>query len=629
MIPAARWAILTAIVAGSMAVTAEPARSAAIDRAVSAAWKSADLRPTERTSDEEFFRRIHLDIAGRLPTPEAIRKFTADGSPNKRAKAIDELLASPGYAEHWADYWDGLLIGRTTRSQFIDRNAFLGWLREEFAKNRPWSEMVHALVTAEGYGTKARPRGIDTDPPDLEKRYDPAANWFIRHFQSIPDLTGATSQLFLGVQIQCAQCHDHKSENWKQKDYQQFGAFFAKTWPKYYDKGFVVGLVRLDVRDQFIVAPIDHKQFGRYFDSYRGLTDVDPKTLDGKPAARFSSRRKSLADWIVAKDNPYFANAIVNRYWGRLMGHGFVEPVDDFRPSNPPEQPELLKTLATDFAAHNFDLRHLIRSICNSQAYQLSSRQVPKDKRYDTERLWARYPMKSLDIEVQLRCIFEATQSEKYMEKAAAGNFDAFRRQIIHQFVMQSGSDDMSEVTLEGTIPQALLLLNNGITHGTTRHSVGLALGAVMREASTDEARIEELYLRTLSRQPSKEETADWIAFVNAPREPVRDDRPEGATLARFAGGTTGAMMAMEEKSGGDFQAMLSKAKTAADFKLLYQKARNNADIKLLVDAIEQLKVRETFRAIDRTPGATTAKDQAFEDIFWALLNSSEFLLNH
>ena len=183
----------------------------------------------------------------------------------------------------------------------------------------------------------------------------------------MPELSSATSKVFLGVQLQCAQCHDHKTEKWTQEDYRQFTAFFVKTWPKYFDNGGQLGINRIDVTEHLFVPPIT-KRNEQYLASYKEYVGSRPKLLDGRRSARGAARRKELAKWVTAKENPYFAKAIVNRMWGLFLGQGFVEPIDDFRSSNPPTLPAALDLLAADFAAHDFDLHHLIRVICASAA---------------------------------------------------------------------------------------------------------------------------------------------------------------------------------------------------------------------------------------------------------------------
>ncbi|HMC11886.1 MAG TPA: DUF1549 domain-containing protein, partial [Pirellulaceae bacterium] len=345
--------------------------TAKLDTQFVAAWKDAGIEPAPAVDDARYLRRIYLDIAGTLPPPARIREFLLDPSADKRTRAVDQLLASDEYAVRWANYWDAVLMGRVTESAVLDRGGFKMWLHDAFAKNEPWDKIVTELITAEGWNTSRKPMNADASPRDQQERYAPAVNWFLKYWQSMPELSSATSKVFLGVQLQCAQCHDHKTEKWTQEDYRQFTAFFVKTWPTYFDKGGALGTPRVDVNEHMFVPPITAKN-EQYLASYKEYLKSTPKLLDGNKVETWGSRRKELAKWITARDNPYFARAIVNRMWGLFLGRGFVEPIDDFRPSNPPTLPAALDTLAADFAAHDFDLQHLIRLICASRPYQLA-----------------------------------------------------------------------------------------------------------------------------------------------------------------------------------------------------------------------------------------------------------------
>ncbi|MGC3969226.1 MAG: DUF1549 domain-containing protein [Pirellulales bacterium] len=211
-------AMLIAVASANTASAETPDVVAKIDAQLRAAWKSQDIAPATTVDDERFLRRVSLDLTGRLPTSAAVREFTSDSSPRKRAAVVDRLLASPEYAEHWATYWDNLLMGRLTREAFLDRGAFKKWLREQFSANRPWNDIVRELITAEGYNTNQRPlRGGGPDPRDFDERYNPAANWFLRYSRALPDLASSTSKLFLGVQIQCVSVTTTKRKSGNKK----------------------------------------------------------------------------------------------------------------------------------------------------------------------------------------------------------------------------------------------------------------------------------------------------------------------------------------------------------------------------------------------------------------------------
>ncbi|HWA98729.1 MAG TPA: DUF1549 and DUF1553 domain-containing protein [Pirellulales bacterium] len=617
--------------AGATLAEAEvPAVVAAIDRQFEAVWQEHGIEPAPTADEALWLRRVTLDLTGRLPEPQTIREFLADGSTDKRSQAIERLLASPAYADHWAAYWDNLLMGRLTREAFLDRAAFREWLRQQFDENRPWDRIVHELVTAEGYNSNRQPLLGGSDvPSDFDERYNPAVNWFLRHSRSIPDLSSATSKLFLGVQIQCAQCHDHKTEKWTQNDFKQFTACFAKTYPTYVDRpGMLlrmVGTYRLELKDRWFVPP--YEKYETQFGSYRDYVSVTPKMLDGPEVKSFGSRRAALAEWITAKQNPWFAKAIVNRLWGKLLGVGFVEPIDDFRPGNPPTLPTTLAALAEDFTAHGHDLKHLLRAICNSQAYQRGC--LEGQRRADEHNYWSSYPVKPLDVEELFDAIVEATEADRTLAKTVKNNFGLIRGAFVQQLVSQMGTDDMAEVTeLEETIPRSLMMLNGALACGGARMNTDHGLGAILRDAPDDAAVVEQLYLKTVSRKPSEDERKKWLAFVAAPRQVVHTagpaiTAPTGRAAMRVSPEIANA------SADADFTELLKHAKTGADFAALRGKLKNNADAGLFAKAFQVFAAEAPFEHLSLSGGGSTPREQAFEDMYWALLNCTEFLTNH
>ncbi len=601
-----------------------------VDTQLSAAWKAEGITPAATVDDARFLRRVTLDLTGRLPEPAAVVEFLKDKSSDKRARAIDRLLASDAYAEHWATYWDNLLIGRLTREGFLDRPAFHEWLRDEFTKNEPWDKFVYQLLTAEGYNTNRRPyRGGGPDPADFDERYNPATNWFLRYSRALPDMASATSKLFLGVQIQCAQCHDHKTEKWKQQDFKQFAACFAKTYPTYVEKPQmltqVVGVFRMELKDRMLAPPV--KKYEMAFGSYADYVDPTPKVLDGPEIKTWGSRRKPLADWVTNKENPWFAKAIVNRLWGKLLGSGFVDPIDDVRPGNPPICGETWQTLADDFTQHDFDLRHLLRAITNTEAYGracVELKLAPGKRDH-----WAAYPLKSLDVEELFDAVVQATDAEAALNKATKNNFALIRGSFISQLVSQGTTDDMPEVKeLEETIPRSLMLMNGALLCGTSRTTPGFGLTEVMKDAKDDGAVIERLYLRTLSRLPTEAEQRAWLQFIARPREVVKtagpkSDRPQGLAALKMSEEIAKA------PEDADFGDLLKHAKTAADFTEMRKRMKNNADAGLFGKAFRDYAAEAPFDLLAVSGGGTTPREQAFEDVYWALLNSTEFLTNH
>ncbi|HEY2412598.1 MAG TPA: DUF1549 domain-containing protein [Pirellulaceae bacterium] len=602
---------------------------AKLDEQFVAAWNDEGIQPAAGVDDARYLRRIYLDIAGTLPTPERVREFLLDPSGDKRSRAVDQLLDSPEYAVRWANYWNALLMGRTLESANIDQNGFKMWLRDEFAKNAKWDEIVTTLITAEGWNTNRKPNNVDTSPSDLQERYAPAVNWFLKYWMSMPELSSATSKIFLGVQLQCAQCHDHKTEKWTQNDYKQFTAFFVKTWPTYFDKGGVIGTTRVEVNEHAFVPPITAKN-EQYLASYKDYVKSTPKLLDGHEAGTFGSRRKELAKWITAKDNPYFTKAFVNRMWGLFLGRGFVEPIDDFRPSNPATLPEALETLAADFSAHDYDIRHLIRVVCASKPYNQACQAVDEARKTEPD-LWSRYPMKQLEVEVLLEEVLQATGSKEHLAKLSNQGLELIRLSFARQFVTQISNDDSSETTnFDETIPRALMMLNGPLFCGTTRTIDGLAEQTLQTKLSDDRDRIDQLYLMTLSRLPTDKEAERWLKFVATENAVVTTAAPADNDMK--VSGLAAAMPSMRivtAPPGTDFSELIKNAKSGADFKVLYTKMRNNADAALYIRALREFSAEAPFRALAQEGGGKTAKEQAYEDLHWALLNCSEFLTNH
>lgn len=567
-----------------------------IDRMIRAEWKRQKITPAPPVDDARFLRRVTLDITGNLPSAETVRRFLSDRSPDKRARAVETLLSGPGYVKRWVAYWDDVLMGRTMRPmQNVDRVAFRQWLTEKFQKNTPYNQFVYELLTATGQnsagGSLARAAGMEMPamlaPFAAPETGDPAkvngaVNWFLKYAQTPADLSGAVSRIFLGVQIQCAQCHDHKTEKWTQEDFRRFTACFIRTRPVPVDldRDQLRGIRRFELRD--IERPLLRNRLRSGGGEYTGAI---PAALDGTEFTRSPNRRRALAAWITAPENPYFAPAIVNRMWAHFMGRGFVDPIDDFRPSNPAIMPELLQKLSEDFIAHGYDLKRLIRLICNTQAYQLSA----APSRNDPENLyWSRYRLKPMGPELILDALITATGMEEGLQRVAGAGAEAMKAQILRQLIFLFDVDEeFEQKDFEGTIPQALLLLNGSLVNNGASLLPGNALAQVLALPGDDAVKIEELYLRTLSRKPTSAELKHWQAFLNAPRTVVQTDSIAGAGR-RPQRGLGGQVRRM---GGGP-------------------------------DPFARILART--RLPEPEP-----KQQAFEDLFWALLNSSEFIFNH
>ncbi|HEX7663534.1 MAG TPA: DUF1549 and DUF1553 domain-containing protein, partial [Polyangiaceae bacterium] len=548
--------------------------------------------------DATFFRRVSLDIAGVIPSSKDLEAFLADTSPNKREKAVDALLASPAYADHMTNVWDRILLGREVKPGVVDRFAFRAWLHEQFAKNVPYDQIVRSLVTATGQNSVG---GKPFDRTEAERetndaKINGAVNWFL-HFDNLPDIAGTTSRTFLGVQIQCAQCHDHKTEKWKQTDFRSFAAFFNHTRPELVDKAKGMGTRKFDVVDVDRTvragknAPADIALYQQ----------ATPKTLDGTDLSKAPNRRQALADWMTSPKNPYFAREIVNRTWADFTGRGFFEPVDDFRESNPPVLPELMDALAADFVASKYDLKHLIKLVALTEAYQHADG-TPGAATGMDEKLWGHFQLQRLGPDELLDSVARATNLDAVLDKAQGENIDKLRFAMRHQFAFVFDVDENGDHhdEFDGTISQALLLMNGNLINRGASALPMLAVADVLKTDPDDRARVRALTLRTLSRPPTDDELAKWVKFVQTPREvAITMDQPAAAPTPPPAP-TPGKNPVKAPKKG--------QRKNAAGDPLARVEAR--------------LEAREDKGHVD-------AKRQAYEDLMWAQLNSSEFNFNH
>ncbi len=332
------------------------ARPSFIDQLIEEAWKNAGVKPAKPAADDEFLRRAYLDLLGRIPNVQEARAFLQTRERDKRDKLVTYLLDHPDFAKNFATQWTVLLIGRGNQGRMVDRASLTSWLRKQFASDRPWNEVVHELVSSTG-----------------SNKENGAVNYVLAHleFEAVP-LTSRTTRLFLGQQIQCTQCHDHPSNDWKQVDFWGINAFFKGMKTEEVRKADATGLEVVDhteLRDE----PTD--EFVR-FDRRNGLVGVAfPRFLDGRKISQGTDviRRAELGKLISDPNNEMLGKAFVNRMWAHFLGRGFVNPVDDFGPHNPPSHPELLDKLAEEFKKSGYDVKKLCRWIMASRAYQLSS----------------------------------------------------------------------------------------------------------------------------------------------------------------------------------------------------------------------------------------------------------------
>lgn len=479
------------------------ARNNFIDDHLIAKWKDLGLIPSRQCDDATFFRRIHLDAIGTLPTPEAIRTFLADPSPNKRDRAIDGVLARPEFADFWAIKWGDLL--RVNRDAMQDKGmwSFHDWLRASLRDNKPLDQFAREILLAEG--------STFTEGP---------ANYY-RVGRTAEDWAETTAQVFLGVRLQCAKCHHHPFENWSQDDYYGMAAFFCRVGQKYSSEFGVFA------RETIIFTKAKGEQ-----SHTRKRVIVKPHPLGGPVMDDGQDRRRRLAEWITAKDNPFFARNIVNRVWGYLMGRGLFEPLDDLRETNPACAPELLDALARDFVASGYDLKHVLRTVMQSRAYQLDSTESSGNSADKANAFFARYQTKRLAAEQLADAIDYATESrQKYPGLPLGTRAIQLPDPRVSSYLLDVSGRPQRVVTCEcertsqPNIALALHFLNGDTLNKKIADSNGRVERLSKSKAPAD-AMIAEMYLVTLSRPPRPDEVSRakrWLANAGSLREGMQD----------------------------------------------------------------------------------------------------------
>jgi hypothetical protein len=487
-----------------------------IDKAVFARLREVGIPSSGICDDPTFLRRVTLLLASRLPTPEEARGFALDAAPDKRARWIDKLLESGEYADTFANYWSSLLRNRrgdlpNTRdpSHVYGNIAFHGWLRDSFYRNKPYDQFTRELLTATG-----------------EASDQPAVTWY-RQLNTQIIQTEDTAQLFLGVRIQCAQCHHHPYEQWSQKDYDALGAYFSQvdriTSPNRMAE-FLVSLKR-------VPPETVHKKTGE---------KLAPSALGSKAALLSADEdaREALAVWMSGKSNPFFARALVNRYWKILFNRGLVDPEDDIRDTNPPSHPELLEALAADFIESRFDLKHLLRTLANSSTFQLDS--APNPHNASEGQYFSRFYARRLSAEQLLDAV-----------NAVAGTSDNWANQpsgtkavqlpdnsyntggILREFGRPDSSTACTcERQSNASLGQSLLLATSDQIQNKLAHPSGAAKRLAEDRNRSDSEKIEELYLTAFSRFPRPPEIERAKAHLLKAAGP---DQPDGAAKLRTA----------------------------------------------------------------------------------------------
>lgn len=482
-----------------------------INERIRAAWQENNVAPSDPADDAEWLRRVHLDIVGHIPDLEAFEKFVADKDKAKRSKMIDSLLEDPGYVRNFTTIWTNNLIGRQSSNR-VSRPGMQKFLREAFAKNRPWSQMVVDLLSAEGH--------MDENG---------ATNFLMSHLNdgAVP-ATAISARLFLGIQVQCTQCHNHPFNDWKQEAFWEFNSFFKQARRrevrKYDEKRGRM------VFDYSVLEPAPF-QGPMYFENRAGLMKVAFPTYNGTKIddGPDVNRRAELAKLVISGERPLVADAMVNRMWGHFFGYGFTKPVDDMGPHNAPSHPAILEKMSTEFVKAGYDMKQLIRWICNSEAYNLTSKFGTKNTHDNPAggetQLFSHLYTKSMNAEQLYDSLIVATNAHK----SGSSGWEQAERQRqtwLQQFVVAFGTDENDEATsFDGTIPQALMMMNGDLVATALGGAKGSLLNTVMAGKGSDNDKVKQLYAATLSRYPSaKEVTAAKKVLKNANRTEAFQD---------------------------------------------------------------------------------------------------------
>jgi Protein of unknown function (DUF1549)/Protein of unknown function (DUF1553) len=503
---------------GTSSATSPTTESAGKDRIVERinarieqVWKDQKTQPAAEASDGEWCRRIYLDLLGRIPTVAELRRYLRDRGAGKRERLVDLLLDDSQYrseyAHHWGTVWSIVLIGRsggTAEGALTSRDGMLAYLKGCFEQNKPYSAMVRELIEAEG-----------TTVPGSEQ-FNGATNFLVDKLEEDAVLaTARTSQIFLGTQVQCTQCHDHPVNEWKQNQFWEFNAFFRQAVAlRRYQRG-TDDIREVELTDQDFGGEGDTPLAAEiYFQPRSGLAEVAyPVFLDGTALSNRSGfvadvcRRRELAALVVA--SPLLDQAIVNRMWRHFFSVGFSNPVDDLGPHREISHPELLDALAKAFREQGHDLKSLMRWITLSRPYALSSRSASKTRVDDpasgNRPLFSRFYIRQMTAEQVYESLLTATDADKVPESDEDRN--ATRAKWLSQFTIAFGTDEQDEAnTFNGTIPQALMMFNGELVREATRLDQPNFLARVASSKEPPDKKIELLYLAALARMPRAKE---------------------------------------------------------------------------------------------------------------------------
>jgi hypothetical protein len=504
----------------------------ALDALVDRYLTEAKVPLASPTTDVEFVRRITLDLTGKLPTPQQVRGFVLTSEKDKRAKLIEYLLKSDDFARNWARYWRDVIRFRATtqNGNRVHYDELEDWLAQQLEKNTPWDEIARGVITATGRDDE-----------------NGATNFALAHQAQAVELAGEVSRVFLGVQIQCAQCHDHPSDSWKRQQFHEFAAYFAGLRPRQVVKGGpgqrAVVEVAAQPRPPRYTMPDKKDPQKQIFVAPKFFLDPKGETL---PAGLSAQERLAMAaSYVTGQDNPWFAKALVNRVWYVLMGEGFYSPVDDIGPERTAKAPEVLEALATDFQKGGYDLRWLFRTILNTRAYQREVRstytaagrtpfaavcpsRLRSDQIFDSLAQALNLPLdpsgkniapppkaqtkKGAAGKAALKNVALAKDLKGAAGKAKGGGRAGGLRGMFNNLFGVDPSTPYDDIL--GTIPQALFLMNSPQLTNAMRANPRTALGQILKANPNNRMALGALYIRVLSREPTPKEVQTCGRYI-------------------------------------------------------------------------------------------------------------------
>ena len=470
-------------------VTNLPPSRNLVDDHVFGKLKKLGIPPSAMCDDSSFVRRVYLDVTGRLPTAEQARTFVESNDKAKRDKLIDQLLDSPGYGDYFGNKWAMVLRNRRVPQRLAVSYRFHDFIRRSLQDNVPYDQFVRSVLAASG---------------DVE--VNPAAAWYINVTNATSQLED-TAQLFLGLRIQCARCHHHPFERWNQDDYYSFQAFFSQVGLKTNRKG---------LRN----AEVFHRGGAATASNPRSKQQLKPSGLGGEPidVPSYEDPRHALVDWMSAPDNPFFARALVNRYWKHFFGRGIVDPEDDMRVTNPPSNPELLDALAKSFIDSQFDLKNLVRLICRSNAYQLSSE--PNEYNQSDKQNFSSFYPRRMNAEPLYDAINQVAGTHVNFSGMPVGTRavqlpdSGFNDYFLLVFGKpQAESACECERSSDANLAQSLHLLNSTDIQSKLASNTGRCRQLAESE-QTDTEKVTELYYWAMARAPHKDELAHVLTYL-------------------------------------------------------------------------------------------------------------------